>query len=105
MATVWIPNKGFHNYADAERFGQLAYLTYGSVNRFNTGGMLRRFVEKMNNSSPEDWILMGGLQQLCVLATSVQVTKYGSVNLLIYDAKKGKYLPRELNFQTLREER
>jgi hypothetical protein len=104
MANVWIPNKGFHNYDDAQRFGRLIYLTHGSVNRFNTGGMLRQFVEKMSNSTKEDWILMGGLQQLCVLATAIQTMKFGQAKILLYDAKKGKYLPRELDLTSLREE-
>ena len=54
MATIYVPNKGAHDYSDAARFGDLRFLTSGIVKRYTTNTMYRTLIEGMTAAKPED---------------------------------------------------
>ena len=49
MCKVYIVNKGGHNHEDAERFGELIFLSEGAINRYSTGSIYRKFMTILNN--------------------------------------------------------
>ena len=101
MSKVYVVNKGCHDLSDAETYGELVFLTEGSINKFNTSGMYRSFINFLKDSTPEDYILISGLTVMCCMACSIYAALHGRVNLLLYKtSRKGKtpgyYVSREI---------
>lgn len=84
MSKVFVVNRGCHDHSDAERFGELVYLSEGSINRYATGKMYREFVPELKKSSSEDYILTTGLTVMSVVACSIFARIHGRVNLLLF---------------------
>lgn len=95
---VFVTNKSAHDYSDAERFGELLYITDGHVDRFNTSHMARVIKKALENSSPEDYIIITSLTIICSICCSLFVHKHGTLNLLLY--KNGKYIERTHDFKS-----
>lgn len=107
MSKVYVINKGCHDLSDAEGFGELVYLSEGSMNKFNTSGMYRTFIETLEESEPNDYILVSGLTVMCVVACSIFATLHGRVNLLLYKTSRkkktpGYYVNREIIIKEVR---
>ncbi len=96
---VWIPNKAGHTFADAERFGELRYLTEGTVNRYSANSMYRTFSEQMENAHSYDFLLVSSLSILNSIASGILAYKFGLVNYLLF--KNGVYLERSVNYSSL----
>lgn len=92
---VYVVNRGGHDYSDAERFGELVFLSEGTMHRHAIGTMYREFSQILDNSSPDDYILASGLTQMTAVATAIFAYKHGRVNFLLYD-KNGTYVDRDL---------
>ena len=86
-AKVYVVNQGFHDFAPAEKFGRLVFMTEGYQPKFSVATALRRFQFCMQDSAEEDWILLTGLSVLNGLAMSVFALKHNRLNLLLYDGK------------------
>jgi len=105
MAKVYIVNKGCHDHSDAQRFGQLIYLSEGAINRYATSTMYREFWPKLLDSNSQDFILPTGLTIMSNIACGIFTRLHGRLNLLIYKASRkggpGRYVERSI---ILREE-
>jgi hypothetical protein len=93
---VYVVNRSSHNYDEAKNFGKLIFMSEGRMNRFATNDMIRKFTESMENSDPEDYILLCSLNVMNTLAGSIFAHKHGTLNLLLF--KEGKYLERNHKF-------
>lgn len=91
---VFVPNKGGHDYSEAQRFGSLSYVSEGYVDRWNINLMYRAWVKALEDSSPDDWILVTSLNTLCSVGAACFAFKHGKLNLLLF--KDGVYLERRL---------
>lgn len=89
MPKVFVVNKGCHNYENALRFGEVEYLSEGSVNPYSTGSIYRNFWLKLKNSQPGDYILITGLSIMSSIACGIFARLHGKLNLLIYKAMRG----------------
>lgn len=96
MSTVYITNKGGHNYSAAERYGKLVFLTEGQLHPFDTSTMHRTLEEGLKDSQPTDYILLTSLTVLNVIATSIFTAKHRCLNLLLFD--RGVYVERNMMF-------
>lgn len=105
MPTVYIINRSAHDFSDAKRYGELEFLTQGSVNRFSTGNMARIFTEKLAQSSPDDYLLPTGLSIMTAIACAVFALRHKRLNLLLWKnmGEKGSYIERVLDFSNLEE--
>ena len=83
MPKVFIPNRGPHDYTDAEDFGKLVFCTEGEVDKFDIALMHRQLYPTINSSEPNDYILLTSLASLCCIACSIFVAKHGCLNLLL----------------------
>lgn len=95
--TVYIVNKGCHDYFLAEPFGEIIFLSEGSFSRFSTGKIFRAFEEKLKDSKPEDYILISGLSVMNSIACSIFARRHGRINLLLYNSgpnRKQGYVER-----------
>lgn len=99
MRNVYIVNKGVHDYSAAEIYGTLKCLSVGNLKKYDTSKIYRRFKPILDNSAPEDYILLTGLQTANVVATFIMAMLHGRINLLIFRPGKGgkkEYLERIL---------
>ena len=94
MTRVFIPNLGAHDHSDAERYGELVYVTKGQIDKFATGTMYRIWLKALKDSSPDDIILQTGLTTLCEVGCAVFGAIHGRLNLLIW--RNDRYLLREM---------
>jgi len=91
---VFIVNKGGHDFSSASSYGELVYLSEGSLNRYAVTNMYRQFAEILRHSTPDDYILLTGLTTMGVVACSIVSFMHGKLNLLLY--KQGRYVDRQL---------
>lgn len=103
MTKVYIINKGGHDHSDAERFGDLVYLSEGVMSRYGTTQIYRQFAEVLKDSSPNDYILPTGLSTMGHIACSIFVFLHGRLNLLLYKSNSngGKYVERIIKMDEL----
>jgi hypothetical protein len=100
LTKVYVPNRGPHNYSDAERFGEIVFCTDGSLDKMDTAQMYRELVDAMYDSETEDFILLGSLTSLCCVACSIFTAKHWRLNLLIHS--QGGYVDRSLYLNNIR---
>lgn len=94
MQRVYIPNNSGHDFSDAESYGELVFVTEGLVSKFNINQMYRKAADSMEDSDPEDYVLITGLSQITGICIAVFAYLHGRINLLIYDAKEEEYISR-----------
>jgi hypothetical protein len=100
---VYIVNRGGHDNSDAERFGEIVYLSEGLMNRYATTQIYRQFASILKNSHPGDFILVTGLSVMTAIACSIFSRKHGELNLLLFKSSSdgGRYVERSLKIDDL----
>jgi hypothetical protein len=101
-ANVYVLNKSAHDYSDAKRFGELVFCTEGSLDKLDLQQMFREMNSALEDSLPEDYILLTSLTSLCSVACSIFALKHGRLNLLIHT--RDGYVDRSLHFSGLVEQ-
>ena len=96
MPNVYIVNQSSHDYSKAELYGKLIPLSIGSMNRYQVNDMVRKFSEKLNDSNPDDYLVMSGLAMMNTIAATVFALKHHRLNLLLF--KNGHYVERNVVF-------
>lgn len=96
MNSVYITNDGGHDYSAAEKYGRLVYCTLGNLDKQDLAGMYRELSIAMDESQPDDYIILSGLTSLCSLACCLLATRHGKVNLLVFH--RGDYVVRTVSF-------
>lgn len=95
---IFIPNHGFHDFAGAEKFGELHVLTKGKQNLLSIGRMAREFESVIQDSSPEDAIMICGPAVMSVILCALFARKHDRLNLILYhQARTGNFIYRERN--------
>lgn len=94
MTRVYVVNRGGHDYSAAERFGELVYCSDGEMDKWDINQMYRQMSQALEDSVPEDYILLTSLTSLCSVACAVFAARHGRLNLLIF--KDGAYVARTL---------
>ncbi len=61
---VYIVHDSGHNYEDAKRFGSLVYCAQGNLVKEDTTGMYRELSVALDDSQPDDFIVLSGLTSL-----------------------------------------
>ena len=108
MKKVFVINRGCHDLSDAERFGELVFLSEGSINRYAVSNMYREFVQHLKESTKEDFLLITGLSVMSSLACAIFSRMHGRINLLLYKASRmseveGHYVERTVMIDELLE--
>ena len=108
MKKVFVINRGCHDLSDAERFGELVFLSEGSINRYAVSNMYREFVQHLKKSTKEDFLLITGLSVMSSLACAIFARMHGRINLLLYKASRmseveGHYVERTVMIDELLE--
>lgn len=91
---VYIVNRGGHDFSAAERFGTLWYCSDGELDKWDINQMYRQMSSALEDSEPEDYILLTSLTSLCSVTCGVFAARHGRLNLLIY--KDNDYVARTI---------
>ena len=102
LAYVYVLNKAPHDYSDAERYGELFYCTTGPLDKLDLSQMYRELDRALEDSQPDDWILLTSLTSLCSVACSIFAIRHNRLNLLIH-TREG-YVDRSLYFPDFAEQ-
>ena len=97
MNRVYIISRSAHDFSDAERFGELVFLSDGPMNRYSCNNMCRVFATHLRHSSPDDYLLLTGLSVMNSIACALFAALHQRLNLLLY--KQGKYIERNLDLR------
>lgn len=92
--TVFVPNRGPHDYTLAWDYGDLVFCTEGELNRKDLATMHRKLDAEMSAAQEDDYILLTSLTSLCCIACGIFASRFGRLNLLIFEGDK--YLERTL---------
>lgn len=92
---VYVPNKGEHDYSAAWDFGEVVFCTAGTMSRTDIPTMYSELSKAMESAEPDDYILMTSLTSLCSIACSIFASKFGRLNLLMYE--RGRYIERSVH--------
>lgn len=91
---VFIVNNGGHDYSDAERFGEVVFLTDEAIRKDDIHQMYRLLSASLADSQPEDYLLVSSLTSLCMVAAAILADKHGELHLLMF--KDGQYIYRDI---------
>lgn len=94
MPKVYIINDSGHDYTEAEKYGELVYLTRGKVPSYAITQHYRVFAEKMKDATPEDYILVTSLASMNAICGWIIGTLGFPLNLLLF--KEDTYVVRKL---------
>lgn len=95
MPKVFVPNKSGHDFSAAQEFGELIFMTDGTVRRYQTNQIFRIFCDHMQDAQESDYLLVCSLSILNAIATGILVQKFSKVNYLLFH--EGRYLQRTLD--------
>jgi len=91
---VYVVSNGGHDYSDAARFGEVVFCTDQLIRKDDIAQMYRVLSDALKNAGASDYLLVGSLTSLCVVASAILADRFGEVHLLVYE--NGKYIPRDL---------
>ena len=94
MSKVYIVNKSSHDFSEANKYGEVIFLSEGPMNRYSTNNMVRQFEELLKDSHKEDYIVPCSLNVMNSIACAIFAKKHSCLNLLLF--KDGKYIERNL---------
>ena len=100
---VFIINSGTHDYSAAQKFGKLIVLSKGYFNRHDVGKIARQFAVILNQSNPDDYLLVSGSTIMNSVASAIFAHTHGVLNLLIFKKLPDKdfYVERHLEMSEL----
>lgn len=98
---IYIINRSNHDFSDAERFGDIVFLSEGNLNKFETSRISRQMKPILEVSESHDYILISGLSVMVGIACSMFAVRHGKLNLLIFDQKTKAYNERNLSLEDL----
>lgn len=98
---VWVPNKGPHDYTNAERYGQVHFLTEGAIPRYQTDAVYAEIANGLATSQPNDYLLIASLSILNAIAAAVLAVKHGRINFLLH--RDGDYVVRSIDMNLVLE--
>lgn len=94
---VYVPNKSFHDFEAATRFGEFVYLTQGRLPpKFNMNDVARRCQEVLQDAKEFDYLLISGPHSVCSVATAILAYRFGRINYLVWDPAIGDYVSRPI---------
>lgn len=91
---VFVVSNGGHDYSDAARFGEVVFCTDQLIRKDDIAQMYRVLHDALKHAAPGDYLLVGSLTSLCVVAAAILADRFGEIHLLVYE--NGKYTSRDL---------
>lgn len=90
MRRVFVPNDAGHDMSDAKRFGEVVYMTRGALRRNAVREHAKAIRSALSTSSPDDYVVVGGLSIITAIAAAAFAARHGHVNFLLWE--RGRYI-------------
>jgi len=97
MKKVFVINDSGHDMSDAQRYGELVVLTAGEIKKYHLTWLYRKFIERFEGCSQDDYILISGPVVANCVACSIFAVKHKRLNLLLFTGEK--YILKNLLFK------
>ena len=96
MAKVFLAEKNSkYNLSSANKFGKLVFLSEEQLNPFNTAEIAALFITGLQQFNPKvDFVCLTGASSVICIFLAVAVKLYGSVKILMFDARETQYRER-----------
>lgn len=92
MPTVWIVNEAGHNYAPAEKYGELKRLTMGDINPLQPDRLAYHLARGIGGYTAEDdFLLVSGTPTVNALALVLWLQRWKKAKLLQWNAIEENY--------------
>lgn len=98
---VYVPVKSTHNFDDAKQYGQLTYLTQGTLNKLALVELYRVIAAALAGAEPDDYLMLAGPTTVNVVAASILSHRFGRINYLVFDGYTQKYVSRPIVIDNL----
>ena len=94
---VFIVNYAGYDYSAAMKYGKLVPVTRGTVDIFKDRRMAYDITQALEDFDPEtDYLLFSGSSFINVVASGILLSRFPKYKCLIYGAKRGDYVEREV---------
>ena len=94
-----MPNKGAHDYSAAQKFGDLIFLTEGTINKFALDVFYRTAAEAMYDAEASDYVVITSLNSICSICSAIMARRFGRVNFLLF--RRDRYVERQIHVDSL----
>lgn len=88
---VFVANYAAHDYEDAERYGEIKYITKGFVSFQGLDRLKFQIGQGIMDATADDWLVLSGTNIINVLAALLWFQKHGCCKILNYDKSSRTY--------------
>lgn len=96
MSRVFVLNEVEHDFSTASEFGELSINPVRNYPVFNVGASLTILKNFISDYKEGDYLIQSGSPFIMGLAFAALLVKFESINVLLFDAKGRKYVPRTI---------
>jgi len=97
MANVWLVRETDQDLKGVEAFGTLSVVFPNTISPLDVASQHRIFREQVLPAAGRgDFILTAGPQVMVAAFVAAWVHEFGSVQFLVFDPRKRRYLPRRV---------
>lgn len=89
--SVYVSNFTGFDYTDAQKHGELIYITKGFVDFTNLLGIKKRVIEFIKDSKEEDFLLISGNNLLCAICINQWLNHHPKCKVLHWNGMKREY--------------
>ena len=87
MPKVFVSNYAGHDFTEAEKYGELVFITKGYVSFQSLDRVLYVCAANQITASEDDWFLVSGSNVITLFAALVWLVRFDKVKLLVHDVK------------------
>lgn len=91
---VYVVSDGGHDYSDATRFGEIHFCTQSVIRKDDVAQMYRELMAGLADAKATDYLMVGSLTSLCMVAAGILADRFGELHLLVF--ANGQYVERDL---------
>lgn len=96
MAKVYVLNEVDHDFSSATEFGELTMNPIRNYPIFNVGQSIAMLKDFLSEYKEGDYLTVSGSPFIMGMAFTTLLSKFGSIHILLFDAKGRKYIPRTI---------
>lgn len=88
---VFVVNNSGYPYEKLEQYGEIIFLTQGSINHNRLNASIKKMGNLLATSSEQDYLCISGNNFLCALATAIWGNMHGMCTFLNWNPIKKDY--------------
>lgn len=88
---VYVTNYASHDYTDAERYGEICFVTRGFISFQSLDRVRYQVAQGLKGATADDWLALSGTNIINVLAAILWFQRFGRCKILNFDKTTQKY--------------